>query len=265
MPVIKINGADIYYEIHGEGKETILLSHGLLWSGRMFEPQVAHFKSRYSVITYDHRGQGRSQVTESGYDMDSLYEDAVALIEQLDIKGCHMGGLSMGGFVAMRVAARRPDLIRSLILMETSADTEPNKFKYSLLNNTVKLLGVKAVSAKVMPIMFGQTFLKDPNRKTERTFWKQQLESNPKTIVRSVNGVVNRLGIYDEIAGIQLPTLILVGEEDVATVPEKAQRIHTQIKNAQLVILKNAGHSSTVEEPEQVNEAIEQFLKNLKN
>ena len=152
MPYIQLNKVNYYYEEHGSGSDTIVLSHGLLWSGHMFHKQVAYFKSRYRVITYDHRGQGKTEVTENGYDMDTLYEDAVQLIEKLENKPVIFGGLSMGGFVGMRLAARRPDLIKKLILMETTADPEPieNVGKYKMLNNIVKYIGYWPVVSKVM-------------------------------------------------------------------------------------------------------------------
>lgn len=85
MPVIHVNGAALYYEEHGAGSESIVFAHGLLWSCRMFNAQVALFKERYRCVAFDFRGQGQSEVTRSGYDMETLYEDTVALIEQL---GC---------------------------------------------------------------------------------------------------------------------------------------------------------------------------------
>jgi 3-oxoadipate enol-lactonase len=263
MPKIEINGCQYHYEKHGEGKETLLLSHGLLWSGRMFYKQVEYFKKDYTVITYDHRGHGQSSVTESGYEMDTLYEDAAALIEKLKLGPVHFGGLSMGGFVAMRIAARRPDLVKSCILMETSALDEPFKSKYTLLNTIVKMLGVKVVTKPVMKIMFGKTFLHDPERTEERKEWIAELQKNEKSIVKAVEGVISREGVADELKNIKCPTLILVGTEDVATVPEKAEFIHQQIPHSKLVYIPNGGHTSSVEEPEAYNRAIEDFLGGL--
>ena len=97
MPHVKTNGASIYYEEHGNGPDTIVFSHGLLWSGYMYQDQIAVLKDRYRCITYNHRGQGRSEVTQSGFDIDSLYEDSIALIEALGCAPCHFVGLSMGG------------------------------------------------------------------------------------------------------------------------------------------------------------------------
>ncbi len=154
MPFIVLNDCNYYYETHGDplAKETIVFSHGLLWSGKMFWKQVEYLKTRYKIITYDHRGQGKSSVTANGYDMDQLYLDAVALIENLHLGKVHFAGLSMGGFVGLRLASRRPDLLRSLILMETSAQKEPGTFKYSTLVNIVKIFGARIVTGPVMNI-----------------------------------------------------------------------------------------------------------------
>jgi 3-oxoadipate enol-lactonase len=264
MPKIEINNCQYHYEKHGTGSEIIVLAHGLLWSGKMFHNQVEYFSKNYTVITYDHRGQGQTQITESGYGMDSLYEDAVALLEKLNLGPVHFGGLSMGGFVAMRLAARRPDLVKSCILMETSALDEPFKSKYTLLNTIVKMLGVSVVTKPVMKIMFGKTFLHDPNRIEERKKWIAELQNNGKSIVKSVEGVIKRKGVEDELKNIKCPTLILVGTEDVATIPEKAEFIHKNIPQSKLVYIQNGGHSSCVEEPVAYNDAIDDFLSGIK-
>lgn len=263
MPQVEVNGTKLFYEIYGNGPETIVFSHGLLWSGKMFEKQVDALKSKYCCVVYDHRGQGRSNVPPSGYDMETIYQDAVELIKTLNLSPCHFAGLSMGGFVAMRIAARNPKLIKSIILMETSADDEPFKFKYNVLNTIVKLLGVSVITSKVMPIMFGQKFLTDPSRKEEYDIWKRHLQSNKKTIVRAVEGVITRQPVYDELPNITVPSLVMVGDQDVATIPEKSERICSQIPQAKFVKIIGAGHSSSVEEPKQVNQAILTFLDNL--
>ena len=263
MPTLKVNDCNYYYEIHGSGAETIVFSHGLLWSSKLFYKQVAHLKDRYRILTYDHRGQGKSEVTKNGYGMDQLYEDAAALIEKLDLGKVHFGGLSMGGFVAMRIAARRPDLIKSIILMETSAQDEPNKIKYRMLNTIVKLFGVKVVTGPVMKIMFGQKFLNDPNRKEEREEWIRELQNNKKTIVRAVDGVIDRNGVEAELKNITCPTLIMVGTQDIATVPAKAEYIHAQIPHSTLKYIDGGGHTSSIEEAEQYNKEIDLFLANI--
>jgi pimeloyl-ACP methyl ester carboxylesterase len=266
MPHLPINGTELYYEDTGGDKPVILFSHGLLWSSRMFAKQVEHFQSSYRIITYDHRGQGRSAVPSNGYDMDNLTQDALALMDALEIEQFHFAGLSMGGFVGLRIAARAPERLLSLILIETSAQAEPeeNVPRYRMLSRLVKLLGIGAVKKPVMKIMFGQSFLEDPERKTLRIKWEKELTRNRRSITRAVKGVIEREGVPpNELEQISCPTLIIVGEEDTATVPEKSEYMQRHIPNAQLKRIPRAGHTSTVEEPEAVNVAMERFLTSV--
>jgi len=263
VPLLACNGAQLFYESTGEGPETIVFAHGLLWSGEMYAAQVAEFSKRYRCITFDFRGQGKTPVTAGGYDMDALADDAVALLEALGTGPVHFAGLSMGGFVAMRAAARRPDLVRSLILLETSAEPEPreNIGRYKLLGFVGRWLGYNLVASQVMPIMFGLTFLRDPARARERDAWRARLIANDRVgIERALAGVIGRQSIDTQLGAISAPTLVIVGDEDVATPRAKAERIRDGIPGAKLVVIPHAGHSSTIEEPVAVNAAIAAFL-----
>jgi pimeloyl-ACP methyl ester carboxylesterase len=266
MPHIIANGARLHYEQHGNGPQTVIFAHGLLWSGQMFAQQVTALQQHYRCITFDWRGQGQSEVTQAGYDMESLYADTLALIDALGIKEYHFVGLSMGGFIGMRLAARHPAAARSLILIGTSADPEPaaNIPKYRMLNLVGRWLGFGLVAAQVMQIMFGQKFLNDPQRAGLREDWRRRMLSNHRIgITRATGGVITRRSIADQLHAIKAPTLILVGDQDVATPPAVARRIHELIPHSQLAIIPGAGHTSTVEEPEAVNAAILGFLSSL--
>src|SRR6266699_280494 len=164
--------------------------------------RVALLKEHHRCVTFDFRGQGHSEVTRSGYDMETLYEDAVALIEQLGCAPCHFLGLSMGGFIGLRLAARRPELLRSLILLETSADPEPseNVAKYRQLTFVARWFGLGLVVDRVMPVMFGRTFLTDPARAGERREWRHRMSSNHRLgVTRATTGVITRKGIAHEL------------------------------------------------------------------
>ncbi|MCE9671802.1 alpha/beta hydrolase [Myxococcus stipitatus] len=264
MPMLNVNGAELHYEDTGGTGEPILFSHGLLWSTRLFDPQVDALRGRYRCVAYDHRGQGRSAVPPvNAIDMETLYLDALGLVSKLGLGPCHFVGLSMGGFIGMRIAARRPELLRSLTLVETSADPEPlaNVPRYTLLNLIARLAGLRPVADPVMRIMFGRTFLTDPNRAEERALWRARLLENRRDIWRAVNGVIRRNAVAHEVPHIRVPTLIIVGEEDVATVPAKAERLHQLIPGSRLTRLPRGGHSSTVEEPSLVNAALGSFLE----
>ncbi len=260
MPIQIINGANIFFERSGEGDETIVFSHGLLFDHRMWGAQIAHFKSNFCCITYDHRGQGQSE-TVGSLDMDTLYEDAASLIEKLcPNQRVHFVGLSMGGFVGMRLAARKPHLLKSLILMETSADPEPFKRKYMLLNMVFGWGGAKLVSHQVINILFGKSSLSDDSKKEMLASWKEIIENRPSEVTKAVAGVIHRQGVYHELSKIKIRTLVLVGDEDVATIPSKAERIHAGISDSKLIIIPKAGHSSCLEQPKIVNQLIEEFI-----
>ena len=266
MPLLSVNGTTLYYEDSGGPGDVVLFSHGLLFSSAMFEAQVRALVPRYRCIAYDHRGQGRS--ADPGgrrHDIEDVTLDAVSLIHRLAVAPCHFVGLSMGGFVGMRLAARHPELLRSLTLLETSADPEPeqNVPRYRLLAFVARWFGLRAVTGRVMPILFSRTFLADSTRAAEREWWRARIASNRRSIVRAVYGVIERRGVAEELAKVRVPTLVIVGEEDVATAPAKAERIHALIAGSRLVRIAAAGHSSCIEQPEQVNRAIGDFLASV--
>jgi len=264
MPRIQVNGAEIFYEEQGKGPETIIFAHGLIWSHKMFSRQVEALKDCFRCIAFDFRGQGQSEITDSGYDMDTLTEDAACLIKALGCAPCNFAGLSMGGFVGMRLAVRYPDLIKNLILMETSADPEPeeNISKYKMLNFIARWFGLKLVAERIMPIMFGSKFLNDSTRSEEKALLRKRMLANHSAgITRAVKGVIGRQGIYEELEKITAHTLIIVGDQDTATPPEKSRRIQEKIPGSELVIIPGAGHSSPIEEPEVVNAVLKEFFK----
>ncbi len=264
MAEITVNGARLHYTDTGGEGAPILFSHGLLMSGEMFRAQIEHLRDRYRCIAYDHRGQGRSEVTAEGYGMDEVAEDAAALIEALQLGPVHFVGLSMGGFVGMRLGARRPELIRSLTLLDTSAEPEPNAKAYRKLVFFTRLFGPRAVADKVMPILFGRSFMTDPARAAERKRWRDHIRGNKRLgMVRAAMGVIERQGVTEELPAITAPTLVAVGDEDVATVPEKAERIAAGIKGARLERIPMAGHSSSIENPAHVNALLEEFLAQI--
>lgn len=265
MPTLDVNDTSLYYEDTGPGStgKTIVFSHGLLWGTEMFEPQMAALRDRYRCIAWDHRGQGKSAADHRHcIGIELVWQDAVALLDALGVSGAVFVGLSMGGFVAMRVAARRPDLVDKLVLIETAYTPEPieNVGKYRLLSTITRTLGPRIVKSRVAPIMLGRTIMADPARKDQVERFAQ-LMTRRRDIWKAVNGVIDRAGIAtSELRQIKAPTLVIVGDEDVATTPAKARDIVAAIAGAELVTIPHAGHSSTLEEPAAVTAAIEAFV-----
>ena len=229
----------------------------------MFEAQVAELSKSYRVISYDHRGQGKSEV-KGPYDMDTVAADAAALIQNLVDGPVHFIGLSMGGFVGMRLAARHPELIKSLVLLETSANAEPleNLPQYKVLNGIVRWIGIiPPIANKVMKIMFANSWLQNSANRDSIRRWKKELSSNKKSITGPVEGVIYRKGVEEELGNISCPTMVIVGDEDVATTPEKAAFIQKGIKGATLEFITGAGHSSCIEKPQEINRLLKDWLK----
>jgi pimeloyl-ACP methyl ester carboxylesterase len=169
----------------------------------------------------------------------------------------------MGGFVGQRIAARRPELIRSLSLLDTSAGPEDpeNVSRYKLLGWIYRLTGITPLRKAVRPIMFGPTFLADASRKPLIEEWERRLARSPRSGIRkAVIAVAERKPVEDEIGRIQAPTLVLVGVDDAATPLAKAQRIAELIPGARLATLPDCGHTSTLEASDTVTGLLRDFL-----
>jgi len=262
---MKIGDVDLWIEQDGAGPP-VLFSHGLLWSGRMFAPQVAALSDRYRCVRYDHRGQGRSEVPDDrSITIERVYQDAVALIEQLELGPCHFVGLSMGGFVGMRIASRRPELLRCLTLMATGADAEPAAHipRYRAMNLVARLGGMRLLSSRVLSIMCGRSFLRDPDRASERSELRDALLANRPTIYRAVNGVLERASVEHDLQYITVPTLVMRGEQDAAISRDRAERLAAGIAGAELIHIPDAGHTLTLEQPAAATAALASFLDGL--
>lgn len=266
MPKVDVNGVELHYEEYGEGDETIVFSHGYLMSHKMFAAQIDALKDRYRIIAYDHRGHGGSEPYTDDFDMYDLVDDGAALIDKLVGGPVHFMGMSTGGFVAMRLMIRRPELLKSVVLIDTSADAESVEGlkQYKLMLAVVRWLGVRFVYGKAVKILMGERFRKNPARQEEYQTWRRYiLGLNSRAISQFGHAIFNRDSVHDQLSKIDIPTLVIVGEEDIATPPEKAKRIAAALPNSQLVTIPNAGHTSPVEEPSAVTDAINDFMSRV--
>lgn len=271
MTLVAVNGIQLNITDSGPppGKPdapVLVMGHGLLFGTSMWRHQVEALRADYRCVAIDWRGQGCTPATADGYDMDSLFEDAVALIEHLDVGPVHYLGLSMGGFVGLRLGARRPDLVRSLTLIDTSAGPEdPEKVrKYRLMATVYGLLGFKPLIGQVAPIMFTPAFIAtDEGRATVETWVGELAQQDRKGVKKAIRGVTDRLPLGDEIRSITAPTLVIVGSEDVATPVAKAEAIASAIAGSRIDVLAGVGHVSTLEDPARINACVRSFLEGL--
>jgi pimeloyl-ACP methyl ester carboxylesterase len=263
MPDLELDRATLHYTEVGTGEQTVVFSHSYLADHTHFASQIHALESQYRIIAYDHRAHGKSSVPPPGYSMEDIYDDGVKLVEKLGVQPCHWVGLSTGGFVGMRIAFRRPELLRSLVLMDTSAESEPvlKRLQYRLMFALVRRFGYAPVRSETMKTFFGPTFLSDPKRADEREHWQSVLESQDLDgAIAFGQAIFSRDDVLDQLSKIATPTLVMVGEHDRATPIAHARKMATAIPGATLQVVPRAGHLSTIEEPEFVNRALTTFL-----
>lgn len=264
MARVEVGGVGLEVFDTGVGDQTVCFSHGLLWDHRMFLPQIHALRGRYRCVAWDHRGQGRSGVPSGRVvTIEEVTSDAVRLVEQLGVGPVHFVGLSMGGFVGMRIAARRPELVRSLSLLETAPDVEPpeNVPKYLRLLWVVRLLGVRRfVADRVLKIMCGASFLNDPRNEAQVDELRRRMQENRRSIRKAVLGVIEREGVEAELRRIRCPTLVLRGTEDAAIARDRSRKLLDGIPHAEWAEVEGCGHTSSLERPEAVTEVLVGFL-----
>ena len=267
MPIINANNVELFYEERGAGKETIVFSHGFLMTHEMFQAQIESLQGQFRCIAYDHRGHGRSQATMNGYDTENLYRDAAVFVEALDCGPCHFVGMSTGGFVGLQLAIQRPELLKSLVLVDTSAEpeTKADFFQYTMLLYTFRYLGWRPVIGQAMSKLYGPKYLNDPAKRPELKKWRRIMTSHDRTaLYKFGKGIFSRKSVVDQLNQISIPTTVIVGEQDVPTPLVRSQNMAAQIPNANLHIIPNSGHTTPLEAPEAVTAILQQFYQSLK-
>lgn len=265
MPTITVNGTTLHYLDEGpRDAPAIVFSPSMFFDGRMFAAQAEAFSDRYRVIRYDHRGQGESaRHPREELDMDTLTEDVAGMIEALGIAPVTFVGNSMGGFVGLRLAARRPELVRSLVAMGTSADVEEQAEAMDELIAALSEHGMEPVLDGVLQFMMGDTTLTDPSRAEILADVTAMLRSRTPEYADAAWHIAHRPGILDELPGITVPVLVVAGTEDHTYPPPKSKQIAELIPGARLEYMERTGHVHAKENPEAVNAVLEQHLAEL--
>lgn len=262
MPTLQVNGAELHYEDVGSGPRTLVFIHGLMLASESFAAQREAFRNTHRVITFDLRGQGRSEKTRTGLDLDTLTADTAELIERLRCGPCHVVGFSMGSFVAMRLAARHPALVRTLTLIGPSADAEEpeNLPRYARLIQFVRWFGPRLVAPRLMKILFGDTYLQSPAVAAERARWLADLQALPRSLHRAAAASAGRRAITAELASILAPTLVISGEEDRPVRPARARAVHLGIAGSRFQSFPQTGHAVMLERPQAFNDCLRPFV-----
>jgi 3-oxoadipate enol-lactonase len=259
---IKANGIQINYRVDGpEGAPWLTMSNSLATTHRMWDAQMAAFTKAYRVLRYDKRGHGETEVAPGPYSFELLGDDVLALLDALQITQTHFVGLSMGGMTGMTMALRKPSVLRTLVLCDTTS-------KDPLGDPALWQQRIDAVNAggSMEPLVESTVarFLTADTVKTRPAVAdavRAMVRTTPVAGYVACCQAIAKLNLTHRLGEISIPTMVVVGADDPATTVEMARTIHQGIRGSELVVLKNAAHLSNLEQPEAFNEAVLGFLK----
>jgi 3-oxoadipate enol-lactonase len=263
MPFLRAGDIVTHYRFDGPPEApVVLLANSLGTNFHMWDAQAAVLSRHYRVLRYDMRGHGLSDATPPGgagpgYTLDQLAQDALGLLDGLAIDRVHFCGLSIGGMVAQRCTALAPARVASLILCDTASRIGPP----SLWDDRVAAIG-RAGLAGIRDGVLARWFTEDFRRRHP-----VELQGFGNMLVRTpAEGYVGCcLAIRDAdlrpcLAAIKCPTLVIVGDQDLATPPALARELHDGIAGSQFAVIDNAAHVPAVEQPEALNALLAGFL-----
>jgi pimeloyl-ACP methyl ester carboxylesterase len=255
MPKVKINGINLYYEVHGRGFPVFFL-HGFSGTTNSWRPQIPVLSEKYRFIIYDARGHGQSDSPPSvdQYSADIVVEDLRQLLKSLKIDKAVVGGLSMGGYQSLRFYLYHPEMVAALILMDTGPGyrSPARRDEWNRQQaERAKLLETQGMAAyaAIAPSYTSKELL---------------LKQNPVGLANMARTVVAQHDplVIESLANIKVPTLVLVGEKDTPFL-QATEYMASAIPGAQRKVIPSAGHSANIDNPEEFNKTILDFLGKL--
>jgi 3-oxoadipate enol-lactonase len=257
MATIHINDIDVYYENTGQG-EPLLLIHGLGSSARNWEWQVNYFADKYRVITYDLRGHGRSSKPPGPYSMRTFAEDTVALLTRLQAAPAHVVGISMGGMIAFELAVHYPDLLKSLVIVNSVPDMRvisPREY----LEMWPRFLILKALGVRRMGMALGKRLFSKPGQEAKRRVFVERWAQNDKRAYEQSLRAVLGWSVESHLGEIRCPALVIAADRDYWPLDVK-QSYAKKMPNARLAVIEDARHAVAAEKPDEFNRILDQFL-----
>ena len=260
MPKIELNNINFYYEIYGEG-EPLLLLHGLGSSSRDWEFQADFFSRKFRVITVDLRGHGKSEKPPGPFSIPLFAEDTSRLLQELNSSPAHILGISLGGMVAFQMAISFPEVVKSLIIVNSTPELVPKTLK-DRFGIWQRLLIVRFMGMRKMGVVLGNRFLPDPEQAELReVFIDHWAENHKPSYLETMKAVVG-WSILEQLNEIKAPTLVLGAEGDYF--PTEDKKAYTKrIPNAKLEIINDTRHALPAENPEVFNQTVLEFLTSL--
>jgi len=261
MSFLNVGNCVLHYFIEGStDKPALVFSNSLGSDLRIWDAMVPEFTRDFRVIRYDTRGHGLSEAPPPPYSADDLAQDVVGLLDALRIKEAVVCGLSVGGVIAQQIAISHNNRVRALVLCDTGARIG-TVASWEERMTTVKTHGLGALAASSMERWFSEDF---------RGRRGDEVRGYANMVIRTaVDGYLGTCcalrdaDLIQGVAAIDKPTLVLCGDQDIATPPEMARELVNVIPKARLALIPRAGHISCVEQPKAMAEQMMQFFREV--
>jgi 3-oxoadipate enol-lactonase len=256
--------AELFVADTGEADRPVVVClHSLFLDHTMFDELVAAAAGRFRMVRPDFRGQGASPAATDTVTMDDCAHDILDVIDDLGVERVHVVAQSMGGDVAVRVAAHRAAAVDRMVLLGSSAREEPPEHleAFRPIADQVARQGFNGeLVDTTTEIMFGRTFRNDPDNVGELTRWRAHFAALPPGVAHAIRGVIERPSAVELLPSVTARTLVVSGGEDEVRPPEWSQELVDNIPDADLWTLETTGHSVILEQPAVVIDRVLSFL-----
>jgi 3-oxoadipate enol-lactonase len=265
MPSVTIDGTSIHYHEAGSGDPPVVLLHAFPLHAGMWEPQLAALGGRARVVAPDLKGFGASDAPDDPalYSMDAYADEVAGLLDHLDLPRVVLGGLSMGGYVAFAFLRRHRERVAALVLADTRPEADAPEVLERRTNQQRQV--AEEGTAGVIETLLGSLLSEHTRRQQPAVveLARHLMDNPPGGFIGALAAMKRRIDASEELAAIDVPTLVLVGEEDPVSPPEVAEAMSARIPGSRVVTLPRAGHLSNLEATEAVNRAVLDFLAGL--
>lgn len=254
-----VNGIDVAYDDVGIGLPIVFI-HAFPLNRTMWAPQVSALVERCRCIAVDLRGFGETALA-GPVTMDQYADDIVGLMDKLAVERAVIAGCSMGGYAAFALWRRHPGRVRALVLADTkaTADTEEARAKRRGLIETARTGGSTAVANLQIASLIGKT-ARERQPDTYDAVHRMIAQTKPDAIVAALEAMMQRPDSTPTLETITVPTLVIVGDEDVPTPVKDARAMHERIPGSHLEIVAGAGHLANLERPAAFNHLVTEFV-----
>lgn len=252
-----------YDDTEGSGAPLVLL-HGFPFDRSMWQGQAEAFGDEFRIVAPDLRGFGETLLGDDDVSIEGMAEDVAALLDELNLGRVILGGLSMGGYVVFEFFRKFPERVRALVLADTRPQADTEEGRRTREENAQRALkeGMAPIAESMLPKLLSAATREHGGEALEHTR-TMILRMSPEGAAAALRAMAVRRDQTDLLSSINVPTLIIVGSEDAITPPADAEAMNAKVEGARLFVVEGAGHLSNVEQPEDFNRTLVEFLRGL--